>query len=119
MRSLHMPLEDIATLLSTDDPAEVEQCLERYRQRVQGQLEEYQRVLERLPTADDWCRSTRKERRMDQEGTTYRCSFCDKENQQVRRMIAGRNGVAICDECVSRCTDIIATEETKATGTST
>jgi predicted SprT family Zn-dependent metalloprotease len=119
MRSLHMPLEDIATLLSTDDPAEVEQYLERYRQRVKGQLEEYERVLERLPTADEWCRNTGKDRRMDQEGTTYRCSFCDKENQHVRRMIAGRNGVTICDECVTRCNDIIATEETKATGTST
>ena len=27
-----------------------------------------------------------------------RCSFCDKTQDQVRRIIAG-NGVYICDEC--------------------
>ncbi len=38
-----------------------------------------------------------------------RCSFCDKTQDQVRRIIAG-NGVYICDECVALCQEIIADE---------
>lgn len=36
-----------------------------------------------------------------------RCSFCNKTQEQVRKMIAGPNGIYICDECVDICTDII------------
>ena len=36
-----------------------------------------------------------------------RCSFCEKTQDQVRRIIAG-NGVYICDECVALCQEIIA-----------
>ena len=36
-----------------------------------------------------------------------RCSFCDKTQDQVRRIIAG-NGVYNCDECVALCQEIIA-----------
>ncbi|MBQ2991277.1 MAG: ATP-dependent Clp protease ATP-binding subunit ClpX [Clostridia bacterium] len=36
-----------------------------------------------------------------------RCSFCDKTQDQVRRIIAG-NGVYICDECVALCREIIS-----------
>ncbi|MBR5302088.1 MAG: ATP-dependent Clp protease ATP-binding subunit ClpX [Clostridia bacterium] len=36
-----------------------------------------------------------------------RCSFCDKTQDQVRRIIAG-NGVYICDECVTLCQEIIS-----------
>ncbi len=35
-----------------------------------------------------------------------RCSFCDKPQSQVRRIIAG-NGVYICNECVALCQEII------------
>ena len=31
-----------------------------------------------------------------------RCSFCGKTQDQVRKLIAGPNGVYICDECVER-----------------
>ena len=37
-----------------------------------------------------------------------RCSFCDKGEDAVRRLIAGPGNVSICDECVSLCTEIIA-----------
>ena len=30
----------------------------------------------------------------------YRCSFCGKTQEQVRRLIAGPGGVYICDECI-------------------
>lgn len=39
-----------------------------------------------------------------------RCSFCNKPQSQVRKMIAGPNGVFICDQCVDVCTEIIEDE---------
>ena len=39
-----------------------------------------------------------------------RCSFCNKTQDQVRNLIAGPNGVYICDECVDICADIIEEE---------
>ena len=39
-----------------------------------------------------------------------RCSFCNKTQDQVRKMIAGPTGVYICDECVDLCADIIEEE---------
>ena len=40
------------------------------------------------------------------------CSFCGKNQNEVRRLIAGPS-VYICDECVDLCNDII-TEESQA-----
>ena len=41
-----------------------------------------------------------------------RCSFCNKTQDQVRKMIAGPagSGVYICDECIDICADIIEEE---------
>lgn len=41
-----------------------------------------------------------------------RCSFCNKSEKQVRKLIAGTSGsdVYICDECIDICTDIINSE---------
>ena len=39
-----------------------------------------------------------------------RCSFCGKTQNQVRKLIAGPNGVYICDECVDVCSEIIDEE---------
>lgn len=39
-----------------------------------------------------------------------RCSFCGKAQAQVRKLIAGPNGVYICDECIDVCTEIIEEE---------
>lgn len=41
-----------------------------------------------------------------------RCSFCNKSENQVRKLIAGTSGsdVFICDECIDICTDIINDE---------
>ncbi|HWO93929.1 MAG TPA: ClpX C4-type zinc finger protein, partial [Dehalococcoidia bacterium] len=47
----------------------------------------------------------------------YHCSFCGKNQDQVRRLIAGPGAVYICDECVDLCREIIdeeATGQTKA-----
>ena len=39
-----------------------------------------------------------------------RCSFCNKTQAQVRKLIAGPNGAYICDECVDVCAEIIEEE---------
>ena len=38
-----------------------------------------------------------------------RCSFCNKHQNDVRKLIAGPS-VYICDECVALCNDVIAEE---------
>ena len=43
-------------------------------------------------------------------GVEIRCSFCNKTQDQVRKLIAGPGGVYICDECVDICADIIEEE---------
>nr|WP_297572975.1 ATP-dependent Clp protease ATP-binding subunit ClpX [uncultured Peptostreptococcus sp.] len=44
-----------------------------------------------------------------QEEKQFKCSFCGKSQDQVKRIIAGP-GVYICDECVSLCSEIIKEE---------
>src|SRR3990170_612895 len=46
---------------------------------------------------------------------TYNCSFCGKNQDQVRRLIAGPGAVYICDECVELCQEIIQ-EDTSPAG---
>jgi len=43
----------------------------------------------------------------------YRCSFCGKSQEQVRKLIAGQ-GVYICDECINLCQEIIDEEIAEA-----
>lgn len=42
----------------------------------------------------------------------HRCSFCEKNQQQVKKLIAG-NDVYICDECVTLCFSILKQEVPK------
>lgn len=39
-----------------------------------------------------------------------RCSFCNKTQDQVKKLIAGPNGAYICDECVGVCGEILDEE---------
>ena len=39
-----------------------------------------------------------------------RCSFCNKSEDQVRKLIAGPDGVYICDECIEICAEIVDEE---------
>jgi len=43
-------------------------------------------------------------------GGDIRCSFCNKLQSQVRKLIAGPAGVYICDECIDICADILEEE---------
>lgn len=49
--------------------------------------------------------------RMD-DRKQFRCSFCNKSQDQVRKLIAGpkAKNVYICDECIEICSEIIADE---------
>jgi hypothetical protein len=53
-----------------------------------------------------WCR---KDGRADRD-RGLRCSFCKKNQKDVRKLIAGPS-VFICDECVQVCVDIIADDD--------
>lgn len=53
-----------------------------------------------------------KSRTGDQKGLLY-CSFCGKNQHEVRKLIAGPT-VFICDECVELCMDIIREESKSA-----
>ncbi len=43
-------------------------------------------------------------------GDKIRCSFCNKTEDQVRKLIAGPGGVYICDECIDICSEIMEEE---------
>ena len=47
--------------------------------------------------------------RKDTQGDKLRCSFCGKNQDEVKRLIAGPT-VYICDECIDLCNDIILEE---------
>jgi DNA-binding transcriptional MerR regulator len=110
LRAAHMPLVDIASLMSTDDPDVVQVRLYNHRHRITDRLEQYRQALDLVPSADEWCRRRRKENSMEPEEKTYSCSFCSKQRSDVERMIAGPKGVIICNECVALCNEIIANE---------
>lgn len=42
------------------------------------------------------------------------CNFCDKDTSQVKKLLAGNNGIHICNECVDLCHTILD-KETKTT----
>jgi len=50
------------------------------------------------------------------DNTNYKltCSFCEKSQKEVKKLIAGA-GVYICDECIELCNEIIAEEKEKDT----
>ena len=39
------------------------------------------------------------------ESANVECSFCGKHTDEVSAMIAGPNGIFICDECIAECAD--------------
>jgi hypothetical protein len=46
----------------------------------------------------------------EKESATF-CSFCEKGNREVGSMIAGKEDVFICNECVNLAVDIITAEK--------
>jgi hypothetical protein len=46
-----------------------------------------------------------------------RCSFCGKGERQVAHLIASKDSVHICDECVALCAEIVAARRAKQSAT--
>ncbi len=44
------------------------------------------------------------------------CSFCGKPKELVKRLIAGPNGIYICDECIEVCREVMKEDEKKENG---
>ena len=114
LRSLEMPLDEIRLLLDAPDPVAMRAYLVHHQRRIEERIVGYQHALTLLRTLIERCESTRKGRQMDTANKPYECSFCGKGQAEVRRMIAGPNGVFICDDCVRQCNEIIAREEARA-----
>jgi len=53
------------------------------------------------------------EKKGSADDKVLRCSFCNKTQHEVRKLIAGPD-VFICDECIDLCTDIIREESHEA-----
>ncbi len=51
---------------------------------------------------------------MEEKTVKQYCSFCGKSEDEVLKLIAGPNGVTICDECIDECNDILEKEYIEA-----
>lgn len=49
---------------------------------------------------------------------SLRCSFCEKSEHQVRKLVAGPHNVYICDECIELCSEIINEDDEASEGLS-
>lgn len=114
LRSVHMSLPQIGAVLEASTITEVQARLDVHRQWMEDQVTEYEAAIDRMPRAEEWCAVFRKDCDMTGDKSNYRCSFCGKSRHEVRRMIAGPNGVIICNECVAKCNEILDEEEAKA-----
>jgi ATP-dependent Clp protease ATP-binding subunit ClpX len=45
-------------------------------------------------------------------GPVLKCSFCDKNQEEVYKLIAG-SGALICNECVRLCTELLQIDSQK------
>jgi len=52
---------------------------------------------------------------MTEEARAPRCSFCGRPEHAVRRLIAGPDGVHICDNCVRLCEQILVADQGQET----
>lgn len=119
LRSLEMPLAEIRALLTAPDPDAAATRMAGHQRWLEERIVGYQRALTALTLIGDdqegasMDHATDSARTPAQPGTPYACSFCGKPNGEVERMIAGPNGVFICNECVALCNEIIAEERAK------
>lgn len=111
LRAVEMPLTEIQALLAEEDPEAVHAHLTAHRRRIIERIDGYRQALRLLDTLE--APDARKEGNMTAPPlpNVIHCSFCGKGSKEVRRMIAGPNGVFICDECVGLCNGIIAKHE--------
>ena len=113
LRSLEMPLAEIQALLTAPDPAETARRLAGHQRWLEERIVGYQRSLNSLKTLVDQQEGNRMNDTTERVSKPYHCSFCRKPNDEIERMIAGPNGVFICNECIEKCNEIIADERAK------
>ena len=69
---------------------------------------EIERLNEQIAERDAEIADSRSARKPQlAKGTALCCSFCGKEQNEVRNLIAGPEAIFICNECVDLCVDII------------
>ncbi len=107
LRDMAMPLADIRALLEAGDSETARAHLARHRARLEGQIAVYRRAISDLQALDRWYQHVGKEHAVSQQSTSHQCSFCGKRRGEVARLIAGPNGVFICNECVVLCNEIM------------
>ena len=49
----------------------------------------------------------------DKSKPLLRCSFCEKNQNEVKKLVAGSSGY-ICDECIVLCNEVIKDDTTKS-----
>ena len=47
---------------------------------------------------------------------SLKCSFCEKSEHQVRKLVAGPHNIYICDECIELCSEIIDEDDDSVEG---
>lgn len=52
---------------------------------------------------------------MTETSEQKRCSFCNKARSEVKKLIAGGDGVNICNECIETCHDMLEKPDSKTT----
>lgn len=114
LRATGLPLAEIRLVLDAEEPRLARIQLDGHRARLERQIAELQRALGQLHTLAARYERQEQEADMATEGNIHTCSFCGKRSPAVERMIAGPNGIIICNECIDVCNTIIADERAKA-----
>lgn len=113
LRATGLPLAEIRLVLDAEEPRLVRLQLDGHRARLERQIAELRRALGQLRALTDRYERQEQEEAMAQQAPVHSCSFCGKKNPEVERMIAGPNGVIICNECIDVCNTIVADERAK------
>jgi DNA-binding transcriptional MerR regulator len=115
LRRVDMPLKDIAQLMITTDAMIAVRLLDAHRSALILRASQVGAMAEEVPSVDDHVNTFREDSDVE-EDSEHQCSFCGKAAHDVCRMIAGPDGVVICNECVTRCNEIMEDEEARSAG---
>lgn len=106
LRALQMLLADILALLNAENADVASQRLARHERWLKERIAGHQQMLQLLHAMQRG-NGNSIEKEAGVKRKAYQCSFCGKDQGAVERLIAGPNGVFICDECVALCHEIL------------
>lgn len=115
LRAVDLPLDEVEAALAASGAGDARAVLARHRRRLEERIAASRQALRLLRDLEAACDDVEKERTMAEKAKAYQCSFCGKAASDVKRMIAGPDGVFICSECVTLCNEIIAKKERDST----